>query len=266
MTQTPSPSSAQASHPAQQPQTVLVVPCYNEASRLPLAQFDEAATQDWCPRIIFVNDGSTDGTGAMLRSYCERYAGLFEALSLEKNAGKGEAVRRGLLHGIESGARFVAYFDADLATPLQELPLFERVLEEDSSLRVVLGSRVRLLGRHVDRSLIRHLAGRVFATSASLALELPVYDTQCGAKMLRVTPALSDALSQPFTSRWLFDIELLFRLRSHEADAAAFERTLYELPLRTWKDVQGSKVKPADFFRALWQVWQLRRRYGSAKR
>lgn len=266
MTQNPAPTSAADLRSSSQPQTVLVVPCYNEASRLPLAQFDEAATQEWCPRIVFVNDGSTDGTGAMLRSYCERHAGLFEALSLEKNAGKGEAVRRGLLHGISTGARFVAYFDADLATPLQELPLFERVLEEDTSLRVVLGSRVRLLGRHVDRSLIRHLAGRVFATSASLALELPVYDTQCGAKMLRVTPALSDALSQPFTSRWLFDIELLFRLRSHEADAAAFERTLYELPLRTWKDVQGSKVKPADFFRALWQVWQLRRRYGSAKR
>ena len=97
-------------------------------------------------------------------------------------------------------------------------------LADDEHLQVVIGSRVGLLGHDIDRSLRRHYLGRIFATVSSAVLDLPVYDTQCGAKAFRVTPALRAALADPFTSRWAFDVELLGRLRRNGVVTRRAER------------------------------------------
>ncbi|MDQ1419024.1 MAG: hypothetical protein QOJ52_986, partial [Acidimicrobiaceae bacterium] len=76
----------------------------------------------------------------------------------------------------------------------------------------MLGSRIARLGSTIERTARRHLLGRVFATAASVALGCQVYDTQCGAKVFRVTPALTVALQRPFRSAWAFDVELQSRL------------------------------------------------------
>ena len=130
-------------------------------------------------------------------------------LHLARNSGKGEAVRQGLLSALASDTELVGYWDADLSTPLDELPRFMKLLEERPTLHMVLGARVALLGRIIERYHIRHFTGRVFATAASIVLGLPVYDTQCGAKLFRASSELSAVLSSPFSNPWSFDVELL---------------------------------------------------------
>ena len=134
-----------------------------------------------------------------------------EVLDKKVNTGKGEAVRSGLLRAIQSGAPYVGFWDADLATPLNAIGDLLGVLLSQPEVNIVLGSRVRLLGRNIERRAARHYLGRIFATCVSLVLDLPVYDTQCGAKLFRVTPEIQQVFQEPFSSRWIFDVELLAR-------------------------------------------------------
>ena len=116
-------------------------------------------------------------------------------------------------------------------------------LAREGSYDVLMGSRVQLLGRSIERNNTRHYVGRVFATCASLSLGLPVYDTQCGAKLFRRTDALAAALATPFTSRWAFDVELLARLVRPRPGVAPIEiGRIREEPLLAWTDVPGSKL------------------------
>jgi glycosyltransferase involved in cell wall biosynthesis len=221
----------------------LVVPCFDEAARLDRHAFgsllDDAALD-----LLFVDDGSTDGTGAVLRELANAHPGRIRWLQLERNRGKAEAVRQGLIDALSTTPppAIVGYADADLATPAPELRRLVDVLR-GSDAQVLLGSRVALLGREVHRRPVRHYLGRIFATAASLTLRTDVYDTQCGAKLFRASPALAAALAQPFASRWVFDVELLGRLLTGTGDAAPVPASAFlEEPLRVWRDVAGSKL------------------------
>ena len=243
---------------------VIVVPCYNEGSRLDRAAFRDFRMPGRRLRFCFVNDGSRDDTLGVLRGLCGDQPDLGFVLDLARNHGKAEAVRQGLLAALDLGPDAVGFWDADLATPLAELPRLCEVLDERPEVDFVLGSRVRLLGRHIERSALRHYLGRVFATGASLTLGLPVYDTQCGAKLLRAGPLVRELLAVPFLTRWVFDVELLARLaRLLRGDPVPIERRVYELPLLRWTDVAGSKVRPWDFVRSgleLVRIWNAYRR------
>lgn len=216
----------------------VVVPCFNEARRIDLGRFTELL--DAGVHLLFVDDGSTDDTRAVLSTFAEAHPEQARLVALERNRGKAEAVREGLRAAIDAGASVVGYLDADLATPPAQML---EVLAALDGHQVSLGSRVALLGRQIDRSAHRHVLGRVFATFASLALNLRVYDTQCGAKAFRVTPALTAALEQPFSARWAFDVELLGRLLAPPAGVPAVPPEQFvEVPLARWSDVRGSKL------------------------
>lgn len=242
---------------------ILVVPCYNEELRLPVEELRQYALAGARLEILFVNDGSTDGTRRLLQSLVDAEPARFSLLDLEQNSGKAEAVRRGLLAAIERGPDLLGFWDADLATPLGELPDFLDVFRGRNEIDMVFAARVRLLGRSISRNPGRHYFGRVGATLISSSLGLAVYDTQCGAKLFRKSDGIRELFEEPFLSRWIFDVEIIARLiRQRGRDAAA--RAIYELPIKVWHDVKGSKVRSTDFIRALKDLWRIRRAYGKS--
>jgi dolichyl-phosphate beta-glucosyltransferase len=245
---------------------VVVVPCYNEARRLQPLRFSEFLAEDPQVNFLFVNDGSTDTTLHVLETLRSENPDRIDVLDKQPNGGKAEAVRSGMLHSMTSGqVAFTGFWDADLSTPLDVIPQLLAKLVEDPKLEMIFGSRVRLLGHAIHRKTIRHYLGRCFATAVSIVLSLPIYDTQCGAKLFRVTPALQSILRSPFQSRWIFDVEIIARfLAFHNHDASFALEGIYENPLPRWEDVAGSKVRPSDFFVAFYELLKIRRTFRRA--
>ncbi len=246
------------------PTLVLVVPCSNEASRLDQHAFLDFLASHPTTSYVFVDDGSVDGTPGILRQMEEAAAGRITVLRLERNRGKAEAVRTGILEAFNRRPDLVGFWDADLSTPLGALDDFTRLASERPDIELVLGSRVLLMGRDIRRTAWRHYVGRVFATAASLALGLPVYDTQCGAKVFRVNDAVARVFKTPFRSAWIFDVELLARYVSLpvEDGGPARRARIYELALPAWHEVPGSKLRLPDFVRSMFElvsVWRDRR-------
>jgi dolichyl-phosphate beta-glucosyltransferase len=249
------------SHRCQRPRVALVIPCYNEALRLNVPAFVESQSDACELRFVLVDDGSQDRTRAVLEEIRAQRPDTI-VVAYDDNAGKAEAVRRGLIRALETPVDFVGYWDADLATPLDEVPRFVDVLQRRPLVGCVIGARVQLLGRHIHRHPWRHYLGRVFAMAASITLDLPVYDTQCGAKLLRGSRELAGAVSAPFLTSWIFDVELIARLRdASRSSGVEWNEFFYELPLRRWSDVKGSKLRARDLFRVAFDLRRIWRRY-----
>ncbi|MCY3024029.1 MAG: glycosyltransferase [Planctomycetota bacterium] len=241
-------------------ETILIVPCYNEARRFQPPLFIDFVDRHPDCGFLLVNDGSRDQTRDLLQQVAAARPKSCFALSLERNQGKAEAVRQGMLAAREHKPAFAGFWDADLATPLDTVPEFIALLKQRPELRLVMGSRVRLLGRQVERRASRHYVGRCLATIISLILGLPVYDTQCGAKLFRCDHAWEQAFAEPFISRWLFDVEILARYQqaARKALLPPLERCIYESPLQTWHEIGQSHLGLKDGPRvllALARIW-----------
>jgi dolichyl-phosphate beta-glucosyltransferase len=243
-----------------EPRVAIIVPCYNEALRLPLARFREFLGKSRI-QFVFVDDGSRDNTLQRLEELRAGKEDRVTVLQSPRNQGKAAAVRQGVNFALEQGAGYVGFWDADLATPLEAIPQFMSVLAARSDLDMIFGSRVKLLGRHVERRASRHYLGRVFATVVSVMLRLAIYDTQCGAKIFRVCPRTQDLWTEPFRTKWIFDVELLARYIRRVGSPSAAALGIYEFPLESWKDIDGSKVKALDFLVAFRDVLRIYWRY-----
>jgi dolichyl-phosphate beta-glucosyltransferase len=241
----------------------LVIPCFNEALRLDVPRFQQYLARNSRTQILFVDDGSTDNTVHVLESVRAGYEDCTGILRCGRNKGKAEAVRSGINDALENFQQeIVGYWDADLATPLDAVGSFSSILDSRPEIEMVFGSRVKLLGRHVERRAARHYLGRIFATVVSQMLRLPIYDTQCGAKLFRVTPETRKIFAEPFLSKWVFDVEIIARyLELNGNDPKHLEQIIYEYPLEIWVDIPGSKVRPKDFLKAIQDLFRIQRKY-----
>ncbi len=240
------------------PQVCVVIPCFNEEHRLRVDTILEFLREHRHVTICFVDDGSSDGTRATIDGAKERASRAILALSLPVNGGKAEAVRRGVLYAASLNRfNLIGYWDADMSTPLRELSGMLRVFDSDPFCTLAMGARVRRLGSNIERSTVRHYLGRVFSTAASLLLNLPVYDSQCGAKVIRVD-LVGILFRDPFLSKWVFDVEVLARLRNSIGRESVLS-AVTEVPLNEWNEVSGSKLRfvhiarvPMELLRIAW--------------
>lgn len=220
----------------------LVIPCYNEAKRLPpflaalLAELDEQRCE---ATVLVVDDGSRpqdrEVVAATVAGLRRRYGDLRLAwLDKRPNQGKGAALAAGF-----GAARtpLVGFVDADGSVPPAEcvrlLTLLRSRLAAGEALAGLIGCRIKLYGNPIDRKLSRHLSGRVFATLVSNLFDFPIYDSQCGLKLF-VADIVSPLLPHIQSRTWLWDTQLLVLLHQRQA---RFE----EVPIR-WREIAGSKV------------------------
>jgi glycosyltransferase involved in cell wall biosynthesis len=195
------------------------------------------ASSQWVD-FLFSNDGSTDDTGKIVEAFRQKYPDRVKVFTLQQNSGKAEAVRQGMLEAAkDKGYSYIGFWDADLATPLTEI---EHLLAFSSGRKVLMGSRWKRLGAVIERKGSRHLLGRVFSTFASVILKMPVYDTQCGAKLF--ASEIIFLFDEKFITKWLFDIELLARYRNKFGVQAALT-DMIEVPVNQWMEKGGSKLK-----------------------
>jgi glycosyltransferase involved in cell wall biosynthesis len=212
------------------PELSIVVPSFNEEQRLPATLSDISAYIRASGRkteVIVVDDGSTDRTGDIAKSFAGEIEPL-RVLTNDQNRGKGYSVRRGML---EARGRIVLFTDADLSAPIAEADkLIAALLDHD----LAIGSRA--LNRtliSVRQSLFREYAGIIFNFIVRAILRLPFVDTQCGFKAFR-RERCQMIFQQQRIERFGFDPELLYLARHHGLTAA-------EIPVR-WAHSPATKV------------------------
>jgi len=235
------------------PALAVIVPAFNETRRLTdnlLTLLSYLQTFRPEAELIVVDDGSTDGTDKVAEElFSHRPDVAARVLRFAQNRGKGHAVRAGLL---AARAPVALFSDADLSTPISELPKVVEPIEQ-GDYDIVLGSRA------LDRSLIgqrqpwrREQGGKVFNLIVRLTTGLPFADTQCGFKAFRME-ALRPILGLAQVDGFGFDVELLVL-------AQRMGLRMLEVPVR-WDHNEGSKVRILqDSLRMLSEVVSLRRR------
>lgn len=236
----------------------IVIPCYNEEKGFLLEEYSSFIAKHHNVLLCFVNDGSTDNTLKILTRFKKEYSQKVEIVSYEKNKGKAEAVRIGVLYCNDRYKhKYVAFLDADLSTSLQECVSLTKYF--DNNIEFSFGSRIAKIGSVIDRKKSRFLIGRIIATFISNMLTLKVYDTQCGCKLF--TKNLSKQIfADCFISKWLFDVEIFFRIFELYGKENSLKKMI-EIPLTKWTHRGNSKVKVTYFFNLWFDMYNIRRKY-----
>lgn len=236
----------------------IIVPCYNESDRIPLAAFETFLSHATKTEIYFVNDGSTDTTSELLNKFHLKHSRQVELIDLKKNLGKGNAVREGIQNALEnSDCNTLAYLDADLSTSLNECAHLAELI--DKKIEFVFGSRIKKIDNTIERRWFRFIVGRMIATAISKVLNLAVYDTQCGCKLFSRNTA-QIAFKTSFVSPWLFDVEIFFRLKN-SFGIRAFKTKSAEIPLKNWIDQGKSKIQWTYGFKMWFDLLKIKRAY-----
>lgn len=237
---------------------IIVIPSYNESKSLNEKEFLSFLKKNNDVGICFVNDGSTDDTLSILKNLEAKGNDQIFVFDCVDNGGKAEATKLGMNYCAKHfDFTKIAYLDADLATSLDEC--YRVGAKIKGELTFVFGSRIKKLGSIIERSFFRFLTGRIIATFISNILRLGVYDTQCGVKVFTKDLSLV-VFDKSFLSKWLFDVEVFFRIIEHYSRKKAVLK-MKEIPLDKWIDIGDSKVKMTYFFKLWFDLLKIKKAY-----
>lgn len=240
----------------------IVIPCYNEGKEFLLQDYYSFLENHRNILLCFVDDGSSDDTLKILKQIKDSYSQQVAIVECQKNKGKAEAVRAGFQFCKDDFQyQYIAYLDADLSTSLHECLRLTKYF--CANIEFVFGSRIAKVGSLIERNNKRFLIGRVIASIISKMLDVVVYDTQCGCKIFSNQLA-KEIFVEPFISRWLFDVEIFFRILNKYGKEQALMKMI-EKPLKRWVHNDDSKVKPTYFFNLWLDLYKIWRKYRSTK-
>jgi len=238
----------------------IIVPCYNEEKRFPFADFLLFAQKNPEVLLCFVNDGSKDKTLGVLRGLQSECPTNVEVYSMEKNGGKSEAVRQGMLYVHENfNTSLIGFLDADLATKPEEWLAMAKYKEQYPQFGAIVGSRIQRLGANINRDDNRSLISSIVKKFIRIILKTPFQDTQCGAKIFQrnLVPFL---FNESFNTPWLFDVEIFLRLQK-KFGKTTLQKGVLEYPLMHWTEVGDSRLKLKHSIRIPFQLSQLYYQY-----
>ncbi len=239
----------------------VVIPCYNEEQRLSSDDFTDFVDQHSGYHLCFVNDGSTDKTMDVLnelRKGREEYVSVYNC---EKNGGKAEAVRLGMLHMAEySDLDYIGFLDADLSTDMSDFDALVDTIES-SQFKVVSGSRISRMGANITKESARKIISLTINLIIRKILSMEFKDTQCGAKIME-KEIVEVAFNRKFLTRWLFDVEIFMRMKKNYGTEAA-RSLICEQPLKRWIHADGSKLSMKDSVKIVFQLGQIAWHYNT---
>ncbi|MUU78719.1 response regulator [Winogradskyella endarachnes] len=233
----------------------VVIPCYNEEDRLSSKKFLKFIDSNLGYLLCFVNDGSTDKTLEVLNSLRQGRENNIMVYDCEKNGGKAEAVRQGVLHlAQQSQLDYIGYLDADLSTDFRDFDDLVKTIE-NSDFKIVSGSRMSRMGADITKESARAIISKTINLIIRTILGMPFNDTQCGAKIMDKDIA-NLVFKDKFITRWIFDVEIFIRMRKHYGKQKAISY-ICEQPLKRWIHADGSKLSMKDSVKIVGQLGQI---------
>ncbi len=244
----------------------VVIPCFNEYNRLDIEYWTQIINHLNHVNWIFVDDGSSDKTLDLLRSLQSN--SNVEVLARKDNAGKSEAIRYGMSRVLtdKPNSELIAYIDSDGAFSLSDIENLLDIAIEDLRRSVLrdawISSRVNLAGRSIQRRASRHYIGRLIATFVTFGWKNAPYDTQSGFKVFANSEEFRECLDTKLRTRWFFDIEILARISITKCKPV----NVWEVPLFTWRDVNGSHIGFGQYYQILRDIFIARQTVKEVKR
>lgn len=233
----------------------VVIPCYNEGDRLSHDIFKAFTNKNLGYHLCFVNDGSTDNTLEALEYLRDGNESHMSIVNCEKNRGKAEAVRQGVLHlSSDRQLDYIGYLDADLSTDFKDFDDLVSTIAE-SKFKIVSGSRMSRMGADITKESARKIISKTINLIIRSILKMPFNDTQCGAKIMHRDIALN-MFNKPFITKWLFDVEIFMRMRAYYGKEKV-QGLICEQPLKRWIHADGSKLSLKDSFQIIGQLGKI---------
>lgn len=233
----------------------VVIPCYNEEERLLSKEFTDFISTNTGYHLCFVNDGSKDGTLGVLNELRKGREDFITVYDCEKNGGKAEAVRLGMLHMAKhDDLDYIGFLDADLSTDLRDFDDLVKTIE-NSDFKIVSGSRISRMGADITKESARKIISMTINFIIRKILGMNFKDTQCGAKIFR-KDVIDLSFGEKFVTQWIFDVEIFKRMTLYFGTEKA-KSYICEQPLKRWIHADGSKLSMKDSVKIVGQLAQI---------